>query len=652
MDRDPTQPLESGCIRVIVELKVEPEVAMDWKDSVYSDGSPWFVTPEAPVLGSPVTIGLQMLANDEVKQVVLRLMRNGSEVQVPMVRQADRGPLAVWQAQTVMNQSQLNYHFYVVTETAVWFYNQQGLTDVPPAEDRDFRLSATDEVPRWVRGAVFYQIFPDRFCNGDPSLTVQTGEYHFDGHPTVQMPWGTPPKEYREVFCLDFYGGDLPGIQQKIGYLQDLGITALYLNPIFHSATSHRYDCLDFFHVDPHLGGDQALAQLSASLKAQGLRLMVDVSINHTGTAHRWFLEAARNPQAPERAYYFFGPGNEYHQWAGVETLPTLNYTSPALRQILYRGEDSVVQKWLRPPYSIDAWRFDVANDMAKKDEIDQSHEVWSEIHQTIRSVNPEAYVLAEHWTDASAYLQGGEWDSAMNYYGSARPIRQFVGLGDLFLSKFTGTSGHRPRLTAPQMARWITGHLSRLPWQNQVSQFNLLGSHDTDRIHNHPELTWGAYETAVMMLFTLPGAPNVYYGDEVGLEGRTDSNEGFRYPMEWDPARWKPSFVALYRSLCRLKTGERALQDGGFQILFAEGFTIAWVRFTPDAFVLLVASMEDSARTVHLPVARIGAEPRWEVETVDTGAKESPAWAWDKTEVLVTLPPGRGVLFRGRKNG
>jgi len=635
---------------------------LDWKASVYSDGSPHFVSPAVPTLGQEVTLGLQVLASAPLRTVTLRVMRNGSEHHIPLARTGIRGPLALWEARLPMNQAEVRYQFYLAADDGLWFYTQAGLDDLPPGEERDFVLKADWNPAPWVRRSVFYQIFPDRFCNGDDSLTVRDGEYSFDGHPTVRMAWDQPPKEYSEVFCLDFYGGDLPGIEARIDYLRDLGVTALYLNPIFRSATSHRYDCLDYFHVDDHLGGDEALARLSAALHRAGIRLMVDVSINHTGTAHRWFNKegtffpttegAYHNPGAPERGYYFFGPGNQYHPWAGVETLPTLNYTNPELRDILYRRPDSVVQKWLRPPYSIDAWRFDVANDMAKKDEVDLSHEVWREIRQTMAATAPEAYLLAEHWTDSSAYLQGGEWDSAMNYYGSARPLRRFLGLPELFLQKFPGSNQALAPLSAPALARWITGHLSRLPWVHQAAQFNLLGSHDTDRVHNHPSVTPGRYAVAAVLLFTLPGAPNIYYGDEVGLDGRLDSNEGFRYPMEWDPTRWKPSFVHLYRTLARLKGESKALHDGGFRILYAEGRTIAWLRFTPDEAVLAVASMEGRPNRIRVPLGLAGLGRGWRFDDVLDGGQARGRWvegpagtdAWELELAPETAFLGRGV--------
>ncbi len=634
--------------------------AITWQDSVYSDGSRYFVTPEAPKLGDTVTVCLRMLPNDEVRGVKLRRIKNGSEHVDPMTPIPATGPWTVYAVTFTMNQPEIHYHFYIYTDSTVYFYNQLQLSADLPTEAADFRLVAGYEAPAWVRRSVFYQIFPDRFCNGNPDNDVQDNEYTFNGHPTVKIPWGEPAKEYDEVFSLDFYGGDLEGVARQIPYFQQLGCNALYINPIFHSATSHRYDCLDYFHVDPHLGGDQALADLSAALKAAGIRLILDVSINHTGTAHKWFnkeniffppsVGAYQNPESPERHYYFFGPGNEYHKWYGFETLPTLNYTSQELREILYLEANSLVKKWLKPPYAMDGWRFDVANDMARNDAIDLSHEVWREIRASIKAENPQAYLLAEQWLDCPEYLQGDQWDSAMNYFGCTRPVRQFVGEPDLFLARDPELGQLLQPLTAAQLQRRIMQHLGHMPWQLTTNQFNLLDSHDVPRLHNNPAISFGAYEIAVLMLFTLPGTPNIYYGDEVGLDGHIRNIEGCRYPMEWDPARWRHEFVRVYQTLSHLKQQSECLHDGGFKFLLADGYVSSYARFTPEEALVLVASMEKTARPVAVPIGAIGLDSSWScMEIMGKDAIHTAGLSMDGGVLNLTIPAQCGYLFHFR---
>lgn len=631
---------------------------MAWQESVYSDGSRHYVQPEMPRIGDKVSIRLKMPENSEVRGVRLRRIKNGSEHLDTMVQVAKRGPWVWYEAEFIMNQPVIAYHFYIYTDEKLYFYNQYELTEDFITEDADFRLVAGYEPPAWVRRSVFYQIFPDRFFNGNPDNDVQSGEYAFDGHPTVKMAWGERPKEYDEVFCLDFYGGDLEGIEQKIPYLQEMGFNALYLNPIFHSATSHRYDCLDYFKVDPHLGGDEALASLSAGLKDRDMRLLLDVSINHTGTAHKWFNKesaffppgtgAYQDPRAKERHYYFFDEHNDYHKWYGVATLPTLNYTSGELRDILYRKEDSLVKKWLKPPYSIDGWRFDVANDMARNDAIDLSHEVWREIHASIKETNPEAYVLAEEWLDCPEYLQGFQWDSAMNYFGCARPIRQFVGDGDLFIGRDPEMKKLPLPMDAAQLKKRILQHLSRIPHAVAMNQFNLLDSHDVARLHNNPRISFGAYEIAVMLMYMLPGAPSVYYGDEVGLEGHARSVEGCRYPMEWEASRWNSSHVDLYKGMNRLKLAHPALDDGGFKFLLTEGRLAVLARFTEEEALVLAVSMETAPKEIAIPVRQIGIGGSWSWS--EARGREVEGAFLDEGGLHLAVPPEQGVLLSFKK--
>lgn len=634
---------------------------MDWKNSIYSDGSCNFVQPEIPTLGQKVSIRLQMLSNTEVKGVLLRRIKNGSEHLDSMQLQTDRNGWFDYVVDILMNQSEIRYHFYIYTDSAIYFYNQYELSEVVPTEVHDFKLVAGYEAPRWVRQSVFYQIFPDRFCNGNPDNDVKDNEYTFDGHPTIHMPWGETPKEYHDVFCLDFYGGDLEGVAQKIPYLKEMGFNALYINPIFYSATSHRYDCLDYFTVDPHLGGDEALAELSTELKKESMKLILDVSINHTGTAHRWFnkesvffpssVGAFQNKDSVERDYYFFDADGDYHKWAGVDTLPTLNYTSDALRHILYGDEDSMVKKWLKPPYSIDGWRFDVANDMARNDAVDLSHTVWPQIRQSIKAVNQDAYILGEQWVDCPEFLRGNEWDSPMNYYGCTRPVRHFVGELDLFLARTPEFKPMNLRLTAVQLKQRILQHLSRMPYALQANQFNLLDSHDVARLHNNPKITFSAYEIAVMMLFTLPGTPNVYYGDEVGLDGTINTIEGCRYPMEWDKEQWNTSFVHLYKTLAHLKLESSCLHDGGFKFIYTDGFVVSYARFLEDSVLLLVASMDEVPQSVQLAVGEIGIDTTlspWSYEEVL--GKKNTSFQLEKDVLTLTVPSKTGYLLKFSK--
>lgn len=626
----------------------------DWLQSVYSDGSAAFVSNPSPALGETVTIRLRCFADAPVRQVILRTAPNGGEQLIPMRRARVRRGLVSYEAELTVNQPRLGYHFYLADEQTVWFYTQRGITSYLPDTTYDFRLLTDYVQPAWVKEAVFYQIFPERFCNGDPANDVKAGEYAVDGHPTLRLPWDQTPPTYEEGRCLDFYGGDLEGIRQKIPYLKNLGISAIYLNPIFEAPSVHKYDCVDYFHVDPHFGGDEALARLSEALHENGMRLILDISINHTGSAHRWFnkdrlwfdrsVGAYHNPQAPERSFYFFRPDGSYKGWWDLPGLPVLNYTSEALRDVIYRASDSVLKKWLKPPYSIDGWRFDVADVFARNDAIQLAHEVWPEIRRSIRDENPQAYILAEDWGDCAEYLQGDEWDSAMNYYGCARPLRQFSGQRDLFLARCPALGNLPGGLSAADLEARILQHLAKLPFVLWENQFNLLDSHDVSRLHNDPNLHPGDYRGTVMLQFMLIGAPSVYYGDEAAVEGVLGTNEGCRYPMPWGRDFQSSETFRFYQRLIALKRQRPALRFGGMKFLSTEGRALALARFTEEEALVLAVSVEDSPVELTLPLGVLGAaRPSGEQDLMDQPLD------WTQTgegTVTLSLPPHSARLF------
>ena len=590
-----------------------------WLESVYSDGTAAFVSNPCPNLFETVTIRLRFYRNAPVKHVLLRTIPNGIERFIPMSRGREENGLVYYEAPLQITENRTQYQFYLVCEDVIYFYTQKEITTYLPDHTYDFVLLADYVQPEWVKNAVFYQIFPERFCNGDPSNDIRTGEYTQGGHPAIHMAhWEDTPLPYEKGYCMDFFGGDLQGIRQKIPYLKELGVTALYLNPIFVAPSVHKYDCLDYFHVDPHLGSDQALAELSQALHENGMKLILDISINHTGIAHKWFnrdgaffdksVGAYNNPDSPERGYYFFNSDNSYHKWLGVDTLPTLNYTSEALRDVIYRREDSVLKKWLKPPYCIDGWRFDVADTFARKDELQLAHELWPEIRKSIRSVNPDAYILAEDWGDCAQYLQGNEWDSPMNYFGCARVIRQFLGEPDLFMAKHPILREVPYRMTAQDVKNRVMEHLAKLPYVMWENQFNLFDSHDASRLHNNPKITRESYRGAVLFQFLLTGAASIYYGDEAEIDGTLDSMEGCRYPMPWSRDIPACDSYRLIHTMTHLKADHKALRQGGMKFLYAEGHVVALARFWENEVFIGVISAENQDVKIRLPLGAVGA--------------------------------------------
>lgn len=602
------------------QLNEKVKYKMDkWLESVYSDGTADFVSNPSPKLFENVTVKIRMYEDAPVKHVFLRSIPNGSErLEEAHIVKREQG-FVYYEAPLAITENRIQYHFYLVCDDIIYFYNQKEITTYVPDHTYDFVLLADYEQPTWVKKAVFYQIFPERFCNGNSQNDVQDGEYSQDGHPTIKMKnWEERALTYQEGFCLDFYGGDLEGVKEKIPYLKELGVTAVYLNPIFTAPSVHKYDCIDYFHVDSHFGGDEALAELSRELHENDMKLILDISINHTGTAHKWFnkdgnyfdksVGAYNNPDSTERSYYFFKDDNTYHGWFDNPGLPTLNYTADSLREIIYRAEDSVLKKWLKPPYSIDGWRFDVADVFARNNEVQLADELWPEIRKSIREVNPQAYILAEDWGDCAHYLQGDEWDSPMNYYGCGRVIRQFLGEPDLFMSRNEVLKKVPYKMTAEDVKNRVMEHLAKLPYVMWENQFNLFDSHDVSRLHNNPKVHPDEYRGAVIFMFTLVGAASIYYGDEAGVDGVLDTNEGCRYPMPWSKDFKSSEVYKLYQTMAKMKSQHKALSEGGMKFLYAEGSVVAIARFCREEAFVSVISTSDKNEKIRLPLGAVGA--------------------------------------------
>ena len=627
----------------------------DWMRTVFTDGSRYFVSNPLPKKGETITLWLRICEWSPVKQILLRTVKNGEEAMIPLEWSYSRQGLAYFSASVTIWEDVFHYQFYLVTDERVYYYNQKGISGDVLDEVYDFKILTDYQQPAWVKEGVFYQIFPDRFCNGNQYNDVESGEYSFDGYPSVRVKeWDRIPSGYWDSHCLDFYGGDLDGVIRKIPYLKKLGIDGVYLNPVFSAATVHKYDCLDYFHVDPHLGGDRALARLCHALHLNDMKVILDISINHTGTEHRWFnkdgsffsLEegAYHNPKAKEREYYFFREDGSYQCWNGVETLRVLNYTSRQLRQIMYEGEDSVLKKWLKPPYNIDGWRFDVAGEVGRLDALQLHHEIWPQIRRSIKEVNPQAYILAEEWLDGSEFLQGNEWDGTMNYAGCSRPVREFAGEQDLVAARYSWLKGAPHPQDGGMLAARIHGVLDKLPTVVSQNLFNLLDSHDTPRLHNNPEISLGAWKNAVLIQFALPGCVSLYYGDEAGIEGRIHEIEGCRYPMPWDKGFQTGEPYQYYSRLIKIRRESPAFTDGSFQILYGAGMQFACARFTDSERFLFVCSMEKTERCIEIFLQGLG---NWAIKENRDMLGQHFSWEEDCGMLKIVLPPESGYLIR-----
>ena len=582
----------------------------EWTESIYSDGTGDYVSNPIPELKERITISVRLYEDAPVDKVLLFRIRNGAEEFLPMEAYRKADGFCYYRANTDVNEPRIQYHFVFICEDRFLFYTQEGVKPLLPDYKHDFVLLAGYRRPEWIEGSVMYQIFPERFRNGDTSNDVKDGEISYMGHESIQMKdWRMAPLCVEDAHGMDFFGGDLDGIRDKLPYLKELGIKVIYLNPIFVSNSTHKYDCNDYYHVDEHFGGDEALAHLSESIHELGMKLILDISVNHTGIEHVWVKSG--------KDYYQRKEDGSLKCWWDVPTLPALDYRKQELRDLIYEGDGAVLRKWLREPYNIDGWRFDVADVMAKNDEYQLEKEVWQGICRAIHEEKADAMIIGEHWSDCSEYLQGDMWNTPMNYYGFGRLIRRFLGLEDLFLSRNKDLAKLSHRIDAGQFVRLAQDHYSVIPWTVAECQMNLFDSHDIPRIHNYPLICFEQWKCAVIAQLMWIGIPCIYYGDEKGIDGHIISDAGCRYPMPWDDDSGDADkFYMIYSKMARLRGRSGAFARGSRKVLLAEGNVLAIARFTGDEKYVCVISSDEDVNEVCIPLKPIGAHKC--TETVD----------------------------------
>lgn len=419
-------------------------------------------------------------------------------------------------------QPRRRYSFKLLwIDRQLWF-TPQGFSRFPPARLEQFAVDAPDSGPQWVADQVFYQIFPDRFARSASRDAQQDQVYyhHAAGQEIVLRDWDEPLTA--QAGGSTFYGGDLDGISEKLPYLKKLGVTALYLNPVFTAPSVHKYDTEDYRHVDPQFGGDPALMRLRLKTQQQGMRLVLDGVFNHSGDSHTWFDRhqrgsggACHHPDSPWRDWYSFSPDGVALDWLGYSSLPKLDYQSESLVNEMYRGEDSIVRHWLKAPWNMDGWRLDVVHMLGEAGGAHNNLQHVAGITQAAKETQPDAYVFGEHFGDARQWLQADAEDAAMNYRGFTFPLWGFLANTDI--------SYDPQQIDAQTCMAWMENYRAGLSHQQQLRMFNQLDSHDTARFKSLLGNDVARLPLAVVWLFSWPGVPCIYYGDEVGLDGDND---------------------------------------------------------------------------------------------------------------------------------
>jgi alpha-glucosidase len=612
--------------------------------SIHHDGSPRYVIPLGHAdpdhlrIGDEVRLRVRAGLDVPIDRIFVRTTPDGEQA-FDELRETVAGPAAAWWETTIRLSMPTNtYRFLLLVPGGRWWLTGAGLRLATPTDANDFRILTGYESPPWLRDTVFYQIFPDRFANGDPTNDVATGAWTYRGQPAQWREWGDPPTPGRSAL-VEFYGGDLAGIVQHLDHIADLGANALYLTPIFETRSNHGYDIVDYDHVAAHFGGDEALLALRAATREREIRLMLDIAPNHVGVAHPWFQQALADRDAASSEFFTFRRHpDDYESWLGHDTLPKLNYRSMALREAMYAGQDAVMRRWLRAPFSIDGWRVDVGNMLGRLGPDQLGPEVTRGIRSAVKSESPTAYLLGEHSYDATSQLAGDQWDGAMNYAGFMMPVIEWLAGFDFWSPGRDRIRGD-PSSTAT-MIETLDGFRAAIPWVIARQQYNLVGSHDTGRIRSVLGGDAGRLRAALGLLLSYVGVPSIFYGDEVGLQGASDI--AARRTMPWDGSAWDHGTLTFLRTLIRARRASAALRAGGFQVLDVANDSLAFLRDTDDEFAVVVINRGPTDRpAAALPAAR-GAIPD-RTEFVEISSRERATVTGGALPIPAT-PPGAAI--------
>ncbi|THF77297.1 alpha-glycosidase [Cohnella fermenti] len=482
-----------------------------------------------------------------------------TKTSVPMRRFASDDLFDYWEAAVRPPYRRLRYAFRFRQGDEQLYLTEKEFREKAPTDSENmFEFPFINPVdvfapPAWVQDAVFYQIFPERFANGDPSISPDNAE-----------PWGGKPTPS------NFFGGDLQGVIDHLDYIEQLGVNAIYFTPLFEATTNHKYDTQDYLKVDPHFGTNEKLKDLVDECHRRGIRVLLDAVFNHAGKTFPPFVDVLEK-----------GADSPYANWFHVREFPLTvkdgipTYETFAFEPIMPKlnTENADVQKYLLEvarywveEIGIDGWRLDVANEV--------DHEFWRQFRKTVKAVNPDAYILGEIWHDSMPWLEGDQFDAVMNY-PFTNAVLDFFAKGTIDAATFAGRIGKQ---------------LASYPQQVNEAAFNLLGSHDTPRLLTLCKEDEHRMRLAALFQLAYPGAPCIYYGDEIGMTGEGDP--GCRKCMEWDEAKQDAVMLSFYRSTLALRARHAALRSVDLRFLQAEegGKTLVFERRADSGDRLIVA--------------------------------------------------------------
>ncbi|MCU0535588.1 MAG: glycoside hydrolase family 13 protein [Hydrococcus sp. Prado102] len=448
------------------------------------------------------------------------------------------------------------------------------------------------KTPDWVKNAVFYQIFPDCFARTQQPKSGLWISNNLDA-------WDAPPS------VQGYKGGDLWGVIEKLDYLQDLGIDAIYFTPIFQSASNHRYHTHDYYQVDPMLGGNIAFDALLKAARQRNMKVVLDGVFNHASRGFLFFNDILEHGPFsawldwfiiegwPLSAYDGSKPAN-YVSWAGNRALPQFNHANPKVREYLMQ----VGEYWIKK--GIDGWRLDVPNEVTIPG-------FWQEFRDRVKAINPDAYIVGEIWEDSRQWLDGTQFDGVMNYLFAAPTIA--FSAGDRVLREYVEGRSYYPypALSAPEYAQKIQHLLALYPWEIQLTQLNLLNSHDTARLLTIAGGDKTSLELATLLLFTFPGAPSIFYGDEIGLPGKLDPDSRRGFPSE---ENWDLEVLNYHKKLIALRHRYSALRTGDYQILLAQNGVYVFSRSLGTEKLVIAVNVDLTPAAITVEFTDLQTQP------------------------------------------
>nr|WP_317282942.1 glycoside hydrolase family 13 protein [uncultured Sellimonas sp.] len=616
-----------------------------------------------------------------------------------------------YETECVIGSEPLRYYFEIHGKDGdVCYYNRYSVVD-EPLDEYAFVLVPGFSTPEWAKGAVMYQIFVDRFCNGDSSNDVQTGEYSYIGGLSKKIEdWYQKPAKTMAI--REFYGGDLQGVLDKLDYLQDLGVEVIYFNPLFVSPSNHKYDIQDYDYIDPHFGkivkdggellpegctnnelatkyqmrtaaqenleaSNEFFAYVVSEIHKRGMKVILDGVFNHCGSFNKWMdrekiyqkiggYEPGAYPDSdsPYKEFFRFYDENawpdngSYDGWWGHDNHPKLNYDSTKLENYIL----GIAKKWVSPPYNVDGWRLDVAADLGWSKE--DNHLFWEKFRKVVKTANPNALILAEHYGDPQEWLQGNEWDTVMNYDAFMEPVTWFL----------TGMEKHsdssRPDLcdNADYFINSIKHHMTKMMPSSLQTAMNELSNHDHSRFltrtnHITGRVDQKGYEAAeiytnpavmreaVVMQMTWVGAPTIYYGDEAGVCGFTDPDNRRTYPWGQEDQE----MIAFHKDIIAIHKRYYAFRTGSLKMLMWQEGILAYARFNDTRQFVIIVNNRSERATVHVPVWQAGISMRGMMRrllyTYDQGyTTEYEEYIIEDGEIVLNMGRHSAIILKKRE--